>query len=323
MVPIKLDTQSEIALVIHISALKACILLWSAIHDDKVITLSTSPFLSLYSLIVLCLVQLATNCCSHPRMLNANSTHTAGQAQRPFGRTVVRSVGPSSGVFNCDHCVAHSSQSHCPSIPLSLQHCLAGTAHSDLPSALRTPQAQWTQCIAIYPSSPLSMSFSLSLCRSVCPLPLPMPSTTSSTFFSLHFWCFIQHLDGAFECLNSTRLESRQDQSRPRDELPRQLSIQSISIQSKLSESICLPSGIPLPLSWHICCQSQRVIYAIIIRVGVQVRLRFDVVVVEHWQTNQLFVFWLCVCLGIVRTLQILTLPLPLLIPLALPLAST
>lgn len=178
-----------------------------------------------------------------------------------------------------------------PTVPLS--HCPSSIALPGQPIPIYPPHSALLKRneLNALPSTPFPLSLCPSLCLSVCPLPLPMPWTTSSTFFSLHFWCFIQHLDGAFECLNSTRLESRQDQSRPRDELPRQLSIQSISIQSKLSESICLPSGIPLPLSWHICCQSQRVIYAIIIRVGVQVRLRFDVVVVEHWQTNQLFVF--------------------------------
>lgn len=203
-------------------------------------------------------MQLAANCCSHPRMLNANSTHTAGQAQMPFGRTVVRSVGPSSGVFNCDHCVAHFSLSlslsHCPSVPLcpTVPPALP-CRDSPFRSARRTPHSALRERneLNALPATPphfstllFSVSFCPTVCRCVCPLPLPMPSTTSSTFFSLHFWCFIQNLDGAFECLNSTRLESRAEQSEPRDELPLQLSIQSISIQSKLSESICLPSGI-------------------------------------------------------------------------------
>lgn len=164
-----------------------------------------------------------------------------------------------------------------PTVPLSLSlsHCpssiaLPGQPHSALLernelNALPSTPPHFSSPLF---SSHLSVSFCPVVCRSVCPLPLPMPSTTSSTFFSLHFWCFIQHLDGAFECLNSTRLESRAKQSTRRT---------AASIQSKLSESICLPSGIsPLPpfLTWHICCQSQRVIYAIIIRTGVRVRLR-------------------------------------------------
>lgn len=220
--------------------------------------------------------------------LGRHKCHLVGQSCALLARRVAFSIAT---------IVWHTPLSLSPTVPLSLSlsHCpssiaLPGQPHSALLernelNALPSTPPHFSSPLF---SSHLSVSFCPAVCRSVCPLPLPMPSTTSSTFFSLHFWCFIQHLDGAFECLNSTRLASRAAQSRARDELPRQLSIQSISIQSKLSESICLPSGIP-PLppflphlayllsksAGHLCHHHPN----------------WSPALPSTWQTNQLFVF--------------------------------
>lgn len=164
--------------------------------------------------------------------------------------------------------------SHCPS-----SIALPGQPHSAL---LERNELNALPSTPPHFSSALFSSLLISLCPSVllsvalsahchCQCHRRRHRHSSLCIFGVLFNTWTAHLNA------STRLDWSPERSRARDELPRQLSIQSISIQSKLSESICLPSGIPpLPpsLTWHICCQSQRVIYAIIIRTGVRLRLR-------------------------------------------------
>lgn len=132
--------------------------------------------------------------------------------------------------------------SPCSTVPLS--HCPSSIALPGQPIPICPPHSALLErnelnALPATPphfSSPLfSVSFCPTVCRSVCPLPLPMPSTTSSTFFSLHFWCFIQHLDGAFECLNSTRLESKAEQSRANHATNCRFNSQSNRFQSNRS----------------------------------------------------------------------------------------
>lgn len=141
----------------------------------------------------------------------------------------------------------------CPTVPLF--HCPSSIALPGQPIPICPPHSAVLERneLNALPSTPLplSMSFALSLCLPAhchCQCHRRRHRHSSLCIFGVLFNTWTAHLNA------STRLDwspdkNRAKQSRARDELPRQLSIQSISIQSKLSESICLPSGIPASLT--------------------------------------------------------------------------